>query len=798
VMPFVPGESLRERLDRETLLPIADAVRIATQVADALDYAHRHGVIHRDIKPENVLLHDGQALVADFGIALAVQAAGGPRITATGLSIGTPLYMSPEQASGAREIDPRSDVYSLGALLYEMLAGEPPHTGPTTQAVIASVLADDPQPIAMLRKTVPPRVAAAVEVALQKLPADRFPTAEAFAKALSADAQWPGVAAPTRAAAGTAAWLRDWRSWIAVGGAAAAALAALLRGGGNPPAVAEPARFTVALPGETRSVITNVPSPAISPDGTMLVYSAGVRDSAGRVQPQLFARALDQIEPILIPGTDGAVAPFFSPDGQWVGFWRDARLMKVRVTGGEPVTLADSTKPFFVAARGASWGPDGQVVFPIGGSVLATVDEAGGTPRIVYQDSTMIVAGPSILPDGRHVMFLRCHPAECGQRQEIAVVDLVTHAVRTLTAPGVYRVAQYLPSGYLLFVRGDLYVNADADLMAAPFDLRHGFTGEAVPVVEHVQSFTISRTGTLVTVDVTAEGDEFAVVRLDGTARPLGSPPRQYVYMSLSPDGRRVAAEIHDAAGGQIWTYDTTSRTLTRLTTVGHNSQPAWSPDGQSIAFSSARDTASGIYVLPADGSRPEQRIGIASPDIAFAKVSWSPDGRRVAYDVGGADREAIYTVRAMRDSVPQRIQLPPGASDPVISPDGRWMAYMSSESRRGEVYVRPYPGLGDRWQVSANGGSWPVWAHSGRELFYVGADGWLYAVSLNLGQDVQIGRRTRLFDMGPYRSYSYAVFPDDRHVLTIREARRSPEVHVMLNWFTELRQRLHVGQRSR
>jgi Tol biopolymer transport system component len=796
VMPYVEGDSLRDRLAREKQLPVDEAVRIATEVADALEYAHGQGVIHRDIKPENILVHGGHALVADFGIALAVTRVGGTRLTETGLSLGTPQYMAPEQAMGEREITPKADVYALGCVLYEMLLGEPPFTGPTAQAVIAKAVTERPARLGPRRERVPARVEDAVLRALERLPADRTASAAQFAQALRAGAAVPGWADARRPAGGAAReWLRDWRSWTTLGVAAAALAAVLLRGGGATPAPAPVARFNVALPGEpTAGAAAFSTVPAISSDGTVIVYAAVVSDSGGGTRRQIFARALDQLEPVPIPGTEGGRAPFFSPDGRWIGFWVGARLVKTPVTGGAPITLADSTNPFFFGT--ASWGRDGKIVFPIGTHALAEVADAGGTPTILYRDSTHVVGDPTRLPNGQGVLFLRCRFNACGQRQEIAILDPTTRAVRILSSPGVFRLAQYLAAGYLLYVRGDLYVHANADLVAAPFDLRRGITGEAVPVAEGVQSFALSRNGTLVTLSAAASGDSLVEVDADGRERRLAEDPRAYLFPTVSPDGRRVAVEIHDAAGGQIWVYDTTFRTLTRLTTLGHNSQPAWSPDGKWIAYSSARETASGVYAIPADGGGSERRLGRANAAIGYSSVSWSPDGRRVAYDVESIANGASYTVATATDSVSRRIAaVPSGATRPVFSPDGRWLAYVGSGSGREEVFVSPYPGPGGRWAVSVDGGAWPVWAPSGHTLFYRGGDGWLYAAALRLGHDVVVGGRARLFDARPYADLGFGVFPDGRHFVFVRENRVSPEVHVTLNWFTELYRRLRVGR---
>ncbi len=797
VMPYVEGESLRDRLAREKQLPVEEAVRVAREVADALEYAHEHGVIHRDIKPENILLHGGHAMVADFGIALAAsRTGGGTRLTETGMSLGTPAYMAPEQAMGEREIMPAADVYALGCVLYEMLAGEPPFTGPTAQAIMAQVLTEAPRSIALQRHTVPSHVEAAVHRALERLPADRFASAAQFADALAADSSRARLAVPARPVRAAGRWIRDWRSWTATGVAAMAVLAMILRGRGPAPA-APVARFSMVLPGEPTPAYSEfLSAPAITPDGTILVYEALGRDSSGTTRRELFARRLDQVEPVPIPGTEGARAPFFSPDGRWIGFWVGDRLVKMPVTGGTPITLADSTHPFI---RAASWGPDGTIAFPISDNALAEVDEAGGKPKVIYQDSTGIVGDPTVLPDGKSVLFLRCRIDACGQQQEIAVIDGAAHAVRVLTGPGVYRMAQYLPSGYLLYVRGDLIVHADADLVAARFDLRSGITGDGTPVVEHVQTFALSRSGTLVTLGSTASRNTLVTVGVDGTERRLAEDPREYLFPAVSPRGRRVAVEIHDAAGGQIWVYDTASKTLTRLTTQGHNTSPVWSPDGSRIAYASMREPAAGIYVVPADGSAQEQRVGRASPGIAFSHLSWSPDGRRIAYEFSEQNGTTIYTVAAAADSAGRLVPgLQSGADDPAFAPDGRWLAYVSSESGRREVYVRPYPAPAGRWVVSVRGGDDPRWGPSGHTLFYRGADGWLYAATLAFGPGVQITGRARLFDTGPYLAdAAYGVFPDGRHFVFVREDRTPPTVEVTLNWYAELDRRLQSRGKS-
>src|SRR5688500_13271583 len=396
VMPYIEGESLRARLEREKQLPVDEAVLIGTAVASALDYAHRHGVIHRDLKPENILLHEGQPLVADFGIALAVSNAGGNRITQTGLSLGTPQYMSPEQATGDRAMDGRTDIYSLGAVLYEMLTGDPPHTGSTAQAIIAKVITDKPRPIRLARETVPDHVSAAVECALAKLPADRFATAQAFVDALQGKPITLPAGARTPASVTTDPALRTARRRTFVRNAlvlasVAVAAAVIARVSERRPAPPAPMRFV--LEQGPRFALGNpaYATAAISRDGSRIAYTG--RSDAGL---QLFLRDLDGADTRPVAGTEGGVNPTFSPDGKQILF-NDGRLRRVPVEGGTPVTVSDSgTAP--------SWGDNDVIAFYIPAGKLYQTTSEGGTPRLVARvgraERATTINFPHLLPGG--------------------------------------------------------------------------------------------------------------------------------------------------------------------------------------------------------------------------------------------------------------------------------------------------------------------------------------------------------------------------------------------------------------
>ena len=475
VMPYVEGESLRDKLSRDKQLGVEETVEIAKGVSAALDYAHRQGVIHRDIKPENILLHDGQPVVADFGIALAVTAAGGPRLTETGLSLGTPQYMSPEQATGEREVTARSDVYSLGAVTYEMLVGEPPHTGNTVQAIIARVVSAEPQPISDVRHAVPVNVQAAVQKALAKVPADRFARATEFSEALTN----PSFALPTLngTTAALAASGAQSSRMVVFGWSLAAVATVVALWGWLRPAPAEPPtpviRYSTRLPWEMTETDQFYSHLALSPDGERLVYVH---------QGQLWLRSRDELPAAAtpIPGTDGAFNPFFSPDGARVGFLHSSTsaLKVVPLDGGPPTTVAEG-----VGRAGASWGLDGSIyVSMAGGSIgLARVSAGGGELEpITTLDTARGELGhwrPEALPNGRGVLFTVVDGGG-SQSANIAVLDLASGTAHMLVR-GVG--ARYVASKHVV------YVTADGTLMAVPFDQNAlELAGEATALVEGV------------------------------------------------------------------------------------------------------------------------------------------------------------------------------------------------------------------------------------------------------------------------------------------------------------------------
>jgi Tol biopolymer transport system component len=793
VMPFVEGESLRARLVREKQLPVEDAVRIAREVADALDYAHRHGVIHRDIKPENILLHDGRALVADFGIALAAaRTDGGARMTETGMSLGTPHYMSPEQAMGQREITARSDVYALGCVLYEMLTGEPPFTGATAQAIFARVMTEEPRSLILQRKTVPPHVEAAVMTALSKLPADRFSSAAHFGEALSR----PGVATvPVATARAVAARPARGARALALAPWALALLAvgaAVWSWRARPGRLGTTWQYIQLGDGFAPGGVT--PSLALSPDGTSLV----IRETSQNGRLWLKRRGELRAQPI--PGTEGAAFPDFSPDGEWVAFTKDNRLMRTRPAHSGLVTVTDSAAfPF----GGATWLDEGNLVY-VGPAAheLSRISASGGQRTRILLDSAMAglgIGNLAALPDGRGVLFTLCSSG-CVFTQ-IHVLDLEAGRTHQLVSDAVS--ASYLPTGHLLYVR------RDGAAMAVPFDLRDlAITGTAVPVLESVRLATgaaflaWSRSGVLTYMEGSG-GVEFEIVRVSraGASTVIDSAWHGgFNSLSQSPDGRRLAVGVGLAnATLDIWIKQLDRGPFSRLTFSGRDRRPAWSPDGRQVAF--IRDSLSGssVYARVTDGSAPDRRL--VRLDRPVQEVTWSPDGRWLMLRTDDAAPGAgdIVGVRTSGDTTP----VPLLASSftelhPAVSPDGRWLAYTSNESGTNEVYVRPFPGSsGARWQVSNGGGIEPRWSPDGRELNFL-AGRRLVAVPVRASSTaIETGDPQLLFDVSGFFidifHTSYEVQPGGRGFVFARPREtgsRASEGSLVQaeNWFTDVR----------
>jgi serine/threonine protein kinase len=740
VMLFVEGESLRDRLNREKQLAISDAVRIASEVAAALDYAHRHGVIHRDIKPENILIHDGQALVADFGIALAVRTAGGTRMTETGLSLGTPGYMSPEQATGDRQLDLRSDVYSLGCVLYEMLAGEPPHTGPTVQAVIAAIVTKDPEPIAARRSTVPRHVADAVHQALAKLPADRFDSAAAFARALAdptftTAARGLPTAASTRRPSHPAMLAGLGLALLAVG-----AVGGWLLHGRTPPA-GTPLRFYLSSD-SAREISGQF---GISPDGTRLAYLA--RTGSGDM---LFLQRLGDLDPQPIPGTTGARgAVFFSPDGHWIGYETDQALQRVRLDGSEPSTVATLDE----SLTGATWGSDGSIIystFPSGR--LYRVSAQGGNPIVITVHAALgkpFVTSPELLPGGTALL---CVAYTAGGGSMIGVITLRSGEFKPVMG-GIS--PHYLAPGYIVFG------TPDGAVMIQPFSLnRADTTGPARRLLENVSTFIdaatrydVAAAGSLVYLPRARGGAVLQLLRRDGSAQLLSTGSRFWAPR-FSPDGRRVVygAYTERASAADLWTYDLTHGNDQRLTAGGQTGRdyndPVWSPDGKQIALSgldSGGVAGKHLYLMPSDASAPPAHL-LSRPGDQWPS-DWTRDGKSLLFtDTPPNGKRAIWVLPVSGGGEPRPVVVTSfNAVGGRLSPDGRWLAFDDDETGQREVYIQPFPGPGVRVRVSSSGGVMPAWSRSGKELFY-----WeraqLVSVELRPGPEIALGARKTLF----------------------------------------------------
>jgi serine/threonine-protein kinase len=795
VMPLVTGETLRARLERERQLPVDDAVLIAREVADALGYAHGLGVIHRDIKPENILLQGGHALVADFGIALAVQQAGGARMTQTGLSLGTPQYMSPEQAMGERTIDARSDIYALGAVTYEMLVGEPPFTGPSVQAIVARLVTEEPRAISVQRKAVPSAVEAAVLRALEKLPADRFATAAQFAEALAGH----GPAITTRAMAGATMGSSDgavWRrrfTW-----ASGVALIALLfgawawgrtRGSGDQPVT----RRYLSLGDSVQLQVGLAVGPplALSSDGSLLAF---VGDTLGRI----WIKRRDVLDPAPLAGTEHASDPTFSPDGQWIAYIAGSQLKKVRIDGGPSATLADSA----ATGYGIAWLDDGTLVYTDESLLgLRRIPAAGGAVSVALPDSVLSGLSPMLatpLPGSRALLFQAC-ASNC-VTMSLHVLDFKTGQQKMLIDGA--SMGWYLPTGQLLYLRPDGVAAVE------PFDLsRLALRGSATPVLQGVpvagNSIVLawSRSGTLVYGVANANSDVLTLKYADraGTTTII-DPSWTGVFNSfaISPDGHRAAVGVTTpGAGLDIWIKQLPAGPFTRLTFSGRDRRPIWSPDGRDVAF--VRDSGSGgdVYERAADGGGSDRRL--AHLDAAIQEVTWSHDGRwlLVRTDNSAAGNGDIFAVSTTKDSA----AIPVATSrftelQPAMSPDDRWVAYVSNDAGRNEVYVRPFPtGDGSHWQVSNGGGGSPVWSADGKQLYFIDAANRMIAAQIAVDPAFHVTGLAPLFDATRFNYIGYhqafEITPDGRFAFldqpegTAATTARLVEVD---NWFADLR----------
>ncbi|MBL8979075.1 MAG: protein kinase [Gemmatimonadetes bacterium] len=794
VMPFIEGEALRDRINREKQLPVADAVRIATEVAGALDYAHRHNVIHRDIKPENILLHDGRALVADFGIALAASKAGGTRMTETGMSLGTPTYMSPEQAMGEREITARSDVYALGCVLYEMLVGEPPFTGPTAQAIVAKVMTAEPAMLTQQRRTIPPGIEAAVLTALEKLPADRFATAAEFAAALA------NPMTTTARAVGTVRTARTvGRTGITVVTVATVALiAGLMLGGrmGDPGSVGpgDVVRATLSL-GDSVTVraIGNLRL-AMAPSGRRIAFIGpdGTDDA-------LWVRDLDRPGGSRLADTKGAFAPFFSPDGQSLGFFTTASgktvLKVIAVAGGVPRTVVGDSVASF---GGGDWGDDGQIYFthstrglarvaPTGGrvTVVSTPDSGGGVLEHDY---------PDVLPGsgGALVMLWK---GSIGSNQ-VGLVDLKTGAVTELT-PG--SMARYMPPGFIAIG------GADGRLMVARFDLDAGkLRGTPALIMQDVQEensngtvqFGVSETGTLVYQRKSTGAVGVVWVDRSGRKTPVDTAlVGTFMQLALSPDGRQIALARSQGGETQIWVKQLPAGAFSRLSfDVQNADRPVWTPDGRRVAFLATRNNRRTAWMQRADGSDSVQPASPQAPPLD--EIWFDPLGRYTVFrsQGGAAGTRRLSIMRTGVDTIARTLlQSRFDTFAMVVSPDGQWLAYVSNESGTPEVYVRPFPEVdAARFAISVGGGVEPLWKRDGTELFFRSPRGDMFAVPVTLGRRFSAGPPRLLFSVPglPVQDYhrSYDVHPDGKRFLMLESGGSdASELNLILNWRAEL-----------
>jgi Tol biopolymer transport system component/tRNA A-37 threonylcarbamoyl transferase component Bud32 len=811
VMEYIEGAPLKGPL------PLDQALKYAAQICDALDAAHKKGITHRDLKPANILVTKAGIKLLDFGLAKLASANSGQTLkpddatltmalTGKNEIVGTLYYMSPEQLqaqANGQEIDARSDVFSFGIVLYEMLTGKRAFEGASPASVIAAIME---RPAPSIADVAPPALDRVLKKCLAKDPDDRWQTA----RDLKSELDWIASASGEVTTVPTPVARHRRLPWIA---AAVLAFALIVSGVGwyraTRPAELKPlVRLDVDLGagvslGSTQGGGTDT---IISPDGTRLVYVS---------QGKLFTRRMDQPKTTELAGTEGASAPFFSPDGHWLAFFAAGKLKKISVEGGAAVTLCNA--PSFL---GGGWGEDGNIIAALSTSGgLSRIPSVGGAPS----PATELAPGeithrwPQILPGGKAVLFTSHTRYSGGYDQaNIEVVSLADHRVKTLQRGGTF--GRYMPAsneaGHLVYIN-------QGTLFAVPFDPEKlEVRGTPSPMLEEIAysdgngsaQFDFSQNGTLVYRSGGAGAGLLTVAWLDsvGKTQPLLDKPGAYGRPALSPDGQRLALEVAEGSGGDIWVYEWQRDTMTRLTFDGIDDSPVWSPDGRYIVF---RATGAGMSAVRSDGAAKPQPL--TQSKNAQYPFSFTPDGKRMAFNERHSGfLSDLWTVPINGDGAGLRNGKPEifrqTAADerwPAFSPDGRWLAYASNESGTFQIYVRAFPDKGGKWQISNNGGVYPKWSRNGLELFFRTEDSPMIMVaSYKTKGDSFVAEKPRVWserkiaNTGPTGN-NYDLAPDGKRfaVLMPVEAPEAQQAqnHVvfLLNFFDELRRKVPAGK---
>jgi serine/threonine-protein kinase len=817
VMELVEGATLADRLGQGPI-PIADALPIAKQIADALEAAHEQGIIHRDLKPANIKIKpDGTIKVLDFGLAKAIDPPGASRADASmsptmshhatqaGMILGTAAYMSPEQASG-RTVDRRTDIWSFGIVLWEMLTGRRMFDGETVPHTLADVLRS-PIDFDGLPTETPAPIRKLLRRCLDRDVRQRLRDIGEARIVLENARDWPDEhRAESHVTLAKRGQHFAWALIVTI----AVGAAGLGWWRSTRPVDRALIQFDVDL-GADAATGTRTKA-ALSPDGTRIVFP--IRGSNGVIR--LATRALDQSKATAMSGTEGGQDAFFSPDGQWIGFFAGGKLKKVAVWGGVPVTLGDAPSP-----RGGSWGDDDHIVFSAAiGSGLMRISSAGGTPKPLTEpvSANTIPRWPQVLPGGRAVLFTQNVNPFNWDDAEIAAVSLAGGQTKIVQRGGYF--GRYVPSrsgaGHLLYVH-------ESTLFAVPFHpTQLATTGTPVPVlgevagnfVEGSGQFDASLNGTLVYARGKAARSSYPISWMDssGTISPLLAKPDAYSAPRFSPDGTRIAFTAPGTRGPDVWVYDWQRAIPAQLTFSGPgNLEMAWAPDGKHLAFGSIVGDTAALWWTRSDGSgEPQKLFERKNRGVGLRPQSFTPDGRRLAFDDNTATSTAVEIWTLPLDlSDPDHPE--PGKPEPFLtsaqrqvdgafSPDGKWIAYSSNESGTDEVFVRPFPAPGGKWRVSTGNGKFPTWSKTARELFYFSvADARIMVVNYTLqGDSFSAGKPRvwserqllqpnfiRVLDLHP-DGKRFAVFPR----LDVEDSTGNAHVTVMLNFFDELRRR--------